>query len=319
MYFHRAISFLALTLILAACGTIATPVPSSQPTAAVVAQAEPTMTVAPPTATQPEPSATATALPSVTPTVAPTEPAAVDQVTTLVDLTGSVANGEVLFTTFHEAAGFACSTCHLVDTEDQLIGPGLLNVGQRAASRVEGQSAAQYIFNSIHEPNAYVVDGFAPDIMPDNFNEILSDQDTYDIIAYLLTLEGGAAVTESTTNSEIANNGTLPDFDAYTPDVANGEALFGTFQADAGFACSTCHLVDTENQLIGPGLLNVGQRAATRVQEQDAQAYLYTSIVNPDAFVVPDNTDDLMPENWAEIYSDEQIMDIIAYLQTLEG
>lgn len=100
-------------------------------------------------------------------------------------------------------------------------------------------------------------------------------------------------------------------------DPANGETLFTTFQAEAGFACSTCHQVDTEDRLIGPGLLNISIRAETRVEGQDAADYIFTSIVNPDDYVVDGFSADLMPENWTEIYSEDEIYDIIAYLWTL--
>ncbi len=97
------------------------------------------------------------------------------------------------------------------------------------------------------------------------------------------------------------------------------EALFNTFQPAADFSCANCHLTATENQLIGPGLLDIGSRAATRVEGMDAVTYIYKSIVDPDAYVVEDFSDELMPQNWAEIYSDEDILNIIAYLLTLEG
>lgn len=106
--------------------------------------------------------------------------------------------------------------------------------------------------------------------------------------------------------------------DVSSADPAHGEDLFNTFQADAGFACSTCHHDDSEDRLIGPGLLNVAARAETRVEGQDAVEYIYISIINPDAYLVDGFTDDLMPENWAEIYSDDDIADIMAYLFTLE-
>ncbi len=101
-------------------------------------------------------------------------------------------------------------------------------------------------------------------------------------------------------------------------DAVNGEALFNTFQPDAGFGCSTCHNADSEARLIGPGLLNIESRAETRVEDQSALDYIYTSIISPSAFVVPDFPDGLMPPNWAEIYSEDEIYDIMAYLLTLE-
>lgn len=101
---------------------------------------------------------------------------------------GDPANGQDLFNTFQPAASFACSTCHRADSEDRLIGPGLLNIGLRAETRVEGQNAIEYIYTSIVEPGAYVVDTFPDGLMPLNWAEIYSEREIYDIIAYLITL-----------------------------------------------------------------------------------------------------------------------------------
>jgi mono/diheme cytochrome c family protein len=105
---------------------------------------------------------------------------------------------------------------------------------------------------------------------------------------------------------------------AFAGDPANGQVLFNTFQPAASFACATCHYVDREDQLIGPGLLNVSRRAESRVPGMSVYDYLHTSIVNPGAFVVPNFPDGLMPRNWAEIYSEQEINDLIAYLMTLQ-
>ncbi|MBI5667218.1 MAG: cytochrome c [Chloroflexi bacterium] len=103
-------------------------------------------------------------------------------------LPGDPAEGERLFTTVHPVAGAACSTCHRADSEQRLVGPGLLNIGARAAQRVPGESALDYIRTSIVKPSAYVVDGY-PDIMPKNWGKVFSDDELNDLIAYLLTLE----------------------------------------------------------------------------------------------------------------------------------
>jgi mono/diheme cytochrome c family protein len=100
-------------------------------------------------------------------------------------------------------------------------------------------------------------------------------------------------------------------------DPANGQVLFNTFQAAASFACATCHYVDREDQLIGPGLFNVSIRAESQVAGMSAYDYLHTSIVDPGAFVVPTFPDGLMPRNWADIYAEAEINDLIAYLMTL--
>jgi mono/diheme cytochrome c family protein len=101
-------------------------------------------------------------------------------------------------------------------------------------------------------------------------------------------------------------------------DATRGEQLFNTFQPAAGIACATCHRVDSEERLVGPGLLNVGNRAQSRVSGLSAVAYLRQSIVNPGAYVVAGYAD-LMPKNWGQIFSEAQIDDLIAYLFTLKG
>jgi cytochrome c2 len=101
-------------------------------------------------------------------------------------------------------------------------------------------------------------------------------------------------------------------------DPANGQVLFNEMQAEAGFACATCHYFNQEVQLIGPGLLNVSTRAETRVPGTAAYDYIHNSIVNPSAFVVSGFPDNLMPKVYGEIFTEQEINDIIAYLFTLK-
>ena len=63
-------------------------------------------------------------------------------------------------------------------------------MAETAATRVEGESAPAYFYNSIVHPNDYVVDGYAPGVMIQTYGDTLSDQDLADIIGYLLTLKG---------------------------------------------------------------------------------------------------------------------------------
>lgn len=315
-------------MVLAGCGTYATPVYQAI-TATPIAVAQVNST---PFELTSVPTATSTDIPTVTtaptdvsteePTLMPepTQETASSPLDRLIE-SRDPAEGEILFNTLQDATGFACSTCHRDDSEQQLIGPGLLNVKDRAPNRVEGQSTSEYLYNSIIKPNEYIVDGFTAGVMPANWSDVYSDSELFSIVAYLLTLEGEPVTETTTTDADAAsevdsNTGViaLPD----TADAEHGAELFETFQPDAGFACSTCHNAGSEARLIGPGLLNIGSRAETRVSGQDAINYIYTSIVNPSAFVVPDYPDDLMPQNWAEIYTKDEIYDIIAYLMTLE-
>lgn len=80
----------------------------------------------------------------------------------------------------------SCSTCHALD-DTRIVGPGMAGVAARAERRVEGVSAVEYLHNSIVEPGAYVVEGF-PNVMPEVFEQTLSDAEIRDLIAYLLSL-----------------------------------------------------------------------------------------------------------------------------------
>jgi cytochrome c553 len=96
---------------------------------------------------------------------------------------GDAAHGAQLFT---QGVGTvpACSTCHSMD-ESQRVGPGLAVIKQNAATRVQGESAQEYIYHSIVEPYRYVVTGYSNVMYPD-YDNVLTAQDISDLIAFLL-------------------------------------------------------------------------------------------------------------------------------------
>lgn len=103
-------------------------------------------------------------------------------------LTGDPEKGQALFTEQREETNFACATCHYPDREDRLIGPGLLHIAERASSRVEGETAYDYLHNSIVNPSAFVVSGFPDGLMPQIYSQLYTPEQINDLIAYLYTL-----------------------------------------------------------------------------------------------------------------------------------
>jgi mono/diheme cytochrome c family protein len=79
-----------------------------------------------------------------------------------------------------------CGGCHAIDgISTGTVGPNLTEVGTIAASRVPDLSAEEYLRQSVLEPNAYVVEGFQPNIMPQNFDELISPEQLDDLVAFL--------------------------------------------------------------------------------------------------------------------------------------
>jgi mono/diheme cytochrome c family protein len=99
---------------------------------------------------------------------------------------GDATNGERLF---REGAVPACGSCHTLSPGFALLGPSLARIGRNAGSRVPGQSAGDYLRESIVEPNAHVAFGFAANIMAATYEARLSEQEIEDLVAYLLTLK----------------------------------------------------------------------------------------------------------------------------------
>jgi mono/diheme cytochrome c family protein len=101
--------------------------------------------------------------------------------------TGNADNGKAIFSQAAIGSNPGCHTCHSLDGS-QLIGPTLQGIASRAGTRVQGQSASDYIHASILDPNAYVVEGFAQGVMP-TYKDALKDGDLNDLVAYLMTLK----------------------------------------------------------------------------------------------------------------------------------
>ncbi|MBI5666610.1 MAG: c-type cytochrome [Chloroflexi bacterium] len=80
---------------------------------------------------------------------------------------------------------YNCIACHRAGAENR-IAPPFAGVAERAPSRRPPLAAEAYLYEAITHPTAYVVEGFTP-AMPQNYPDVLSEQELGDIIAYLLT------------------------------------------------------------------------------------------------------------------------------------
>jgi cytochrome c oxidase subunit 2 len=91
---------------------------------------------------------------------------------------GTADQGESLF------SELGCAACHSLDGT-VVVGPTLLGIAERAATRQDAVAADQYLREAVLLPCDFVVDGFTC-VMPQNYGERLDAQDLADLIAYLL-------------------------------------------------------------------------------------------------------------------------------------
>ena len=130
-----------------------------------------------------------------------------DRPLTLFDDTVAIAAGEALIlnyrdvslvdpaeagrSLFNETAlgtNAGCRICHSLDRGRDLVGPSLAGVGTRASTTVPGQSGAEYLRQSIVDPDAYVVPGYPAGQMLASLEDALTPEELNNLIAFLLTL-----------------------------------------------------------------------------------------------------------------------------------
>lgn len=92
---------------------------------------------------------------------------------------GNADNGKALYTSQ------ACLGCHSLEAGKVLVGPTLAGVFTTAAKREPGVGAKEYLYESIVNPNKFVVPNFQPSLMTQTFAKTLSPQQMADILAWM--------------------------------------------------------------------------------------------------------------------------------------
>lgn len=90
-----------------------------------------------------------------------------------------------------------CSSCHKNDEAGR--GPNLAGIATRAAERIPGMGALEYLIQSLYDPDVYVVPGREPAMDPVNRPPIsLTDDEIRAMLAYLQSLGGEPTITMQT-------------------------------------------------------------------------------------------------------------------------
>jgi cytochrome c oxidase subunit 2 len=91
------------------------------------------------------------------------------------------------------AVQFGCTSCHQVSSEPPIptVGPTWLGLFGSTITLDDGSTVtadAVYIQNSILDPNGQVHAGFRPGVMPQNFGDLLTEEQIAQIIEFIMSL-----------------------------------------------------------------------------------------------------------------------------------
>lgn len=83
---------------------------------------------------------------------------------------------------------YGCGACHTLEDmgTTSTVGPDMNGIGQRAGERIEGMTAEDYIRQSLLDPSAHLVEGFADGLMPQDLDQRMSEAELEAIVQYLL-------------------------------------------------------------------------------------------------------------------------------------
>ncbi len=204
---------------------------------------------------------------------------------------------------------FNCAGCHTLSGLGGNYAPDL--------TRIYSARGEAYLRAFLVNPGAFHPDAIR--IMP-RFGLTVAETDH--LLAFLRSVDENAG---SFPPNPINVSGGLPESLAGTISASSAAPTIPTDPVEAGYYwfsrppanCATCHSLEPGVVIVGPSLAGAATRAESRVAGMSASEYLRTSILDPGAFVVP-GFPDAMARNLGEVLDDQQINDILAFLETLE-
>lgn len=206
--------------------------------------------------------------------------------------------------------GGGCTACHGLGTRAPHLladegGTGL--IGERCGRRVPGEDCRTYLYRSLVEPNAHIVEGYQP-IMPD-MSRTMSPAQVWAMVAYLESLGGEVTVTAADIGDAAgAGAGT-----GATAAAAVTPAMTATDPVEImrGSTCLLCHVLAGEGAAIGPPFDGMGARL-------DAQQ-IRRAILEPNADIAAgyESFAGVMPATFGNQLTAAQLEAVVTYLAGL--
>ncbi len=193
-----------------------------------------------------------------------------------------------------------CTACHGLGTR----APDLVGVvGGTCTTRVEGQSCKDYLWESLVNPTAYIVEGFAP-IMLDQ-SRTLDGAQLWTLVAFLESQGGEVTVTSDDFAAALAAADAPPP----PPPAPVDPADIDPRQLMVAQGCLACHSFEGEGQQIGPPF------EALRGLDPE---YVLRGIVNPNADTASDFAAfaGTMPPTFGDLMSEAELSVLVEFFVT---
>lgn len=104
------------------------------------------------------------------------------------------------------------------------------------------------------------------------------------------------------------------DFAKIVSELPAGNADNGTKLYNAK-GCVGCHSLEQGKRLVGPTFYNVYEDAKNQVPGMEPDAYLYQSIVDPNAHIVTTYQSGLMPATFSSQFTPQEMADMLAWFK----
>jgi cytochrome c2 len=209
-----------------------------------------------------------------------------------------------------------CVSCHTIGSSEAGRFPDLAGIGANSASRIEGMNDVDYLAESLYEPNKFIVEGFAPGMLPVDKPPIsLNRQEVLTVIAYLQSLGGQPTVTMQTSLKYAAESQENAATGVASSNNVGGEEL-GSEALLAAHGCIACHHLTEPVRLVGPSLFDVGKRLT--------RGEIYEALMKPDGTIAEGYPPGLMSASMSasgfyEKITLKQLESMVDHLASLEG
>ncbi len=170
--------------------------------------------------------------------------------------------------------------------------------------------------------NATLASGRYGTVMPtwlDQFGGPLRSDQVVDLTQFVLNWE-----TEELCSAPIVTYDWPESYADFSVEFAEGDPAHGE-ELFLSYGCTGCHgnLEDETSAAVGPWLGNIAEVGGTRVEGLTADEYVYNSILNPSAYIVPEcpsgpctGPPSAMPDNFPLRMGEnpQDLQDVMSYL-----